>query len=177
MEENERLEIEKNAEKGDAKAQYELGKLYFYGHEIPVDKNKAREWFRKAADGWNQDAKDHLRAKSRLITICIFVGIGLIIGLGVGISGASYEMGSLIGALLGIWFGVGIPGNLFVEIFQNTSDYRYAYREARKRGESVGSSLGTTLIMGVIFLLLKSIAGPVFPIITIVGYVNDMRYP
>jgi TPR repeat protein len=39
----------KAAEQGHAEAQNELGDMYFYGHGIPVDKEKAGYWYRKAA--------------------------------------------------------------------------------------------------------------------------------
>src|SRR5580704_5217835 len=40
----------KRAEQGDAKAQYCLGEMYYYGSGVPQDKAEAARWNRKAAD-------------------------------------------------------------------------------------------------------------------------------
>jgi TPR repeat protein len=39
-----------SAEKGDAKAQFNLGKIYFHGQGVPQDYAEAVRWYRKAAD-------------------------------------------------------------------------------------------------------------------------------
>jgi len=39
----------KEAEQGDATAQYNLGVMYFYGRGVPQDNSKAKEWILKAA--------------------------------------------------------------------------------------------------------------------------------
>lgn len=44
------------AEAGDAVAQHRLAILYFYGHGVPEDENKALEWATKSANGGNADA-------------------------------------------------------------------------------------------------------------------------
>ena len=38
------------AEKGDANAQYELGRMYSNGHGVPKDDTEAARWFRLAAE-------------------------------------------------------------------------------------------------------------------------------
>ena len=38
------------AESGDAEAQYEVGNIYYFGKGVPVDHEKANQWYRKAAD-------------------------------------------------------------------------------------------------------------------------------
>jgi hypothetical protein len=38
------------AEQGDAKAEYMLGDIYYYGQGVPQDYNEAIRWFRKVAD-------------------------------------------------------------------------------------------------------------------------------
>jgi tetratricopeptide (TPR) repeat protein len=48
--EDERLLLQKAAEQGDAKAQYELGSMYLHGKGVPQDTNKAIEWFGKAIE-------------------------------------------------------------------------------------------------------------------------------
>lgn len=45
---------------GDAKAQVQLGKCYFYGQGVPQDYSKAADWFRKAAGQWNVEALAYL---------------------------------------------------------------------------------------------------------------------
>ena len=37
------------AEQGDAKAQYKLGTMYYFGHGVPQDYWEAVRWYRKAA--------------------------------------------------------------------------------------------------------------------------------
>jgi TPR repeat protein len=57
-----RMEIDEvMAERGDVKAQYELGLLYFNGKKgVPKDNAKAAEWFRKATEQGHTEAKDYL---------------------------------------------------------------------------------------------------------------------
>lgn len=43
-------ELQPLAEKGDAKAQNLLGKMYYLGQGVPKDQAKGAQWFRKAAD-------------------------------------------------------------------------------------------------------------------------------
>lgn len=52
--------IRKQAESGDAKAQFELGKCYAQGSGVEQSMSDAVEWYRKAAE------KGHLRAKKEL---------------------------------------------------------------------------------------------------------------
>jgi len=46
--------------KGDADAQYNLGKAYYYGEGVSEDKKKACEWYRKAAEQGHAFAKTEL---------------------------------------------------------------------------------------------------------------------
>lgn len=48
------------AEKGDAKAQHNLGVMYDYGRGIPQDFSKAREWYRRAAEQGTPEAQHNL---------------------------------------------------------------------------------------------------------------------
>jgi HJR/Mrr/RecB family endonuclease len=49
------------AEKGDAKAQYNLGVLYYYGNGVAQDHKVAEQWFCKAAAQGHTLAQDRLR--------------------------------------------------------------------------------------------------------------------
>ena len=51
------IRLTKEAEQGDAKAQYELGKCYFYGEDLPKNINKAIEWLTKSAEQNNAEAQ------------------------------------------------------------------------------------------------------------------------
>src|ERR1035441_4170661 len=46
-----------SAEQGDAKAQYDLGHMYYYGQRVPQDYAEAARWYRKAADQANAKAQ------------------------------------------------------------------------------------------------------------------------
>jgi len=48
--------LESNAAAGNATAQFELGRVYFQGKGVPIDKAKAYEWILKSADQGNLDA-------------------------------------------------------------------------------------------------------------------------
>ena len=48
------------AQKGDAEAQYNLGKLYHDGQGVPQDYAEAVKWFQKAADQGNAKAQHNL---------------------------------------------------------------------------------------------------------------------
>jgi TPR repeat protein len=45
------------AEQGDAKAQFDLAKMYYYGKGVPQDDAQAVAWYRKAADQGNAGAE------------------------------------------------------------------------------------------------------------------------
>lgn len=45
------------AERGDAKAQYELGELYAYGRGVPTDAAEAAHWYRKSAEQGFREAQ------------------------------------------------------------------------------------------------------------------------
>ena len=38
------------AEQGDAKAQFNLGEMYYFGKGVPQDYGEAAKWFRKVAE-------------------------------------------------------------------------------------------------------------------------------
>ena len=51
-------EIAEDAEAGDAKAQYELGNMFYYGNKgVPQNHELAMAWYRRAADQGNTDAQ------------------------------------------------------------------------------------------------------------------------
>jgi TPR repeat protein len=60
----------KAAERGDAKAQFNLGDCYFFGQGIKKDYNEAVQWFRKAAE------QGHAKAQLRL-GHCYYYGKGI----------------------------------------------------------------------------------------------------
>ncbi|HQP57253.1 MAG TPA: hypothetical protein PLN83_14195, partial [Syntrophorhabdus sp.] len=47
----------KAAEQGDSLSQYNLGKMYYYGHGVPQNYNEAVKWFSKAAEQGNAKAQ------------------------------------------------------------------------------------------------------------------------
>ncbi len=51
------------AEKGDTRAQYTLGNMYFYGKGVSRDGKEAIKWFRKTADQGNADVQIFLGFK------------------------------------------------------------------------------------------------------------------
>lgn len=53
--------INKSAVQGYAKAQFYLGKIYQYGLYHPVDKEKARFWYQRAAEQGHEEAAEYLR--------------------------------------------------------------------------------------------------------------------
>jgi TPR repeat protein len=63
-----RAQLQKAAEKGEAWAQYELGRLYENGNSVPKDYGKAFEWFQKAAEQEHHNAKNQLAKIIALIT-------------------------------------------------------------------------------------------------------------
>ena len=50
----------KDAERGDAEAQYDLGVMYDYGIRVPEDDAKAVHWYRKAAERGDAEAQYEL---------------------------------------------------------------------------------------------------------------------
>ena len=70
MTENEMQILQKNAEQGDADAQLELGKMYYYGQGVPKDNKKAGPLIQNAAKQGNEEAKKLLTEmiKETLIT-------------------------------------------------------------------------------------------------------------
>ncbi|HEY1937640.1 MAG TPA: tetratricopeptide repeat protein [Candidatus Angelobacter sp.] len=53
-------QLQKAAERSDAKSQFELGQAYENGRGLPQDDTAAAEWFRKAADQGNAQAQNSL---------------------------------------------------------------------------------------------------------------------
>ena len=54
------LKYKPKAEKGDASAQFNLGRCYFYGQGVAKDEVEAVKWYRKAADQGNARAQSNL---------------------------------------------------------------------------------------------------------------------
>lgn len=58
---NESLDaISKSAERGDADAQFKLGRMFYLGKGMPQDYAEAARWYRKAADQGHADAQCYL---------------------------------------------------------------------------------------------------------------------
>lgn len=53
-------ELIKQAEQGDAKAQFQLGLAYYNGESINRNYSKAYYWFQKAVEQGNNDAQNYL---------------------------------------------------------------------------------------------------------------------
>lgn len=49
--------LQEQAKKGNAEAQEELGRCFYYGHKVEKDHHQAAEWFRKAAEQGNMKAQ------------------------------------------------------------------------------------------------------------------------
>ena len=52
--------IQKRAEQGDAEAQFQLARYYYWGWETERDPAKAVEWYTKAAEQGNESAQFNL---------------------------------------------------------------------------------------------------------------------
>ena len=52
----------KGAKRGDANAQYNLGRMYEKGDGVEKNKEKAVEWYQKGAEQGNIDAQRKLKA-------------------------------------------------------------------------------------------------------------------
>jgi TPR repeat protein len=52
--------LREQGERGDAKAQFNLGKMYFQGHGVPRDYVEAVRWYRKAAEQGDAKAQNNL---------------------------------------------------------------------------------------------------------------------
>ena len=59
-ENNKIAELRRTAEQGDAKAQHDLGVMYYNGKDVTQDYTEALEWFRRAADQGLADAQSDL---------------------------------------------------------------------------------------------------------------------
>src|ERR1700747_2961427 len=53
-------EMVQRAEGGDAQSQFELGRVYEDGKDVPLDDDRAAEWFRKSAEQGNAQAQNSL---------------------------------------------------------------------------------------------------------------------
>ena len=180
----------KAAEKGDADAQFYLGLAYSLGQGVPKDFEKAQELVHKAAEGGSKNAKNFLAEmdaekskntknystgdpeKRKFILIIIFSAIGLLIGLLIGGNATAYNFNDKIFNLfIGLWLGLGIGGNLvslpfFLGIALRTCKEEWA------KGEPFWKTLGLQFLGTIVLFLLKSLTGPIFPIIKIVKYVR-----
>jgi len=50
-------DLQKIADQGDATAQYSIGDMYYEGQGVTKDPAQAMQWYKKAADQGNSDAK------------------------------------------------------------------------------------------------------------------------
>ena len=57
--------IRKQAKAGDPQAQYQLGRAFAQGEEVPQDKAEAVRWYRKAAEQGHLDAQNKLGVMAR----------------------------------------------------------------------------------------------------------------
>src|SRR5208283_2323301 len=62
--------IKADAEKGDARTQYDFGTYYYQGLGVPQDYAEAVKWFRKSADQGNDRAQNGLG-------VCYYNGQGI----------------------------------------------------------------------------------------------------
>ena len=58
--------LQRSAEAGDAKAQFDLADTYFEGNGVPKDPHEAAKWYRKAARQSDKDPKHAQKAQSDL---------------------------------------------------------------------------------------------------------------
>jgi HAMP domain-containing protein len=105
--------------------------------------------------------------KGKVILVAVFSVIGLIIGLAF----AADAKASTTGWLTSIWLFLGIGGNFRVAL----SEFPSMYRASQKNAESFWGALGMTFAMAIFFLILKSLAGPIIPILRIREYVENMK--
>jgi len=180
----------KAAEQGDADAQFYLGLAYSLGQGVPKDFDKAQELVRKAASGGSKNAKDFLAEmdaegskntknnsvgdpeKGKFILIIIFSAIGLLFGLLIGANATAYNFNDKIFNLfIGIWLGLGIGGNLVSLPFFLGVAFQTCKEEWAK-GEPFWKTLGLHFLGVIVFFLLRSLTGPIFPIIKIIKYVR-----
>jgi len=104
--------------------------------------------------------------KWKLILVIVFSVIGLSAGILLAASRSTiYE------SVAFIWIFTGIGGNFRESLSKIGSFFRFC----RKKGDSFFSALGMALLTGFVGLLLKSLAGPIIPIIKIVQYVSNMK--
>lgn len=64
--------LQKKADAGDLKAQFELGSRFNYGRELPKNTREALRWLRRAAQGGNTDAQ-------RLLAVKLFEGHDVVV--------------------------------------------------------------------------------------------------
>jgi len=119
-----------------------------------------KDEIRENIDWWKEE-------KNKRILIFVFSIIGLIIGVIVSASSAS-RIEQWLG---GIWAYVGISGNFGIALLEFPGLYRFYMKEDK----FFLKALISTLFISVLFLLLKSLAGPIIPIVKIVKHTKDMR--
>jgi len=121
--------IKKQADKGDAKAQYDLGEAYYNGNGAPKDYAQAAFWYRKAAD------HGYARAQYNL---------GYLYYTGMGVSQDSAKAAALYreAAERGIAWAQYSLANLYVTGQGVTQDYAEAYLwlDLAASGKMVGMS-------------------------------------
>ena len=59
------------AEQGDARAQYNLGSMYYKGEGIPQDAKEAVKWYRLAAEQGISDAQGYLGCMYYMVKACL----------------------------------------------------------------------------------------------------------
>jgi len=105
------------------------------------------------------------------IIIIIFSIIGLIVGIGIW-QKSYWDFGQ---AWFVLWYLLGIGGNIGILIARITdqserTSYSDLIRKWRQKGDSLEKAWGTLLAMEILWVMLKSLAGPIFPIKEIVFY-------
>jgi hypothetical protein len=112
--------------------------------------------------------------KIKIILVIIFSVIGLAIGLAI----ATGEKWSDI-SLIGIWLCLGIGGNFRVALSEFPEMVRASFSVGLKSQDSylLGLLWGlcAALLFPIFWLLLKSLAGPIIPIIKIIEYAKNIK--
>jgi len=107
--------------------------------------------------------------KNKRIIVIVFSIIGLMIGLAIaatsGWSGASW---------IAVWILVGISGNFRVALSE-LPIWIGVYRKFIEEGKSFWSAFGQAVAGAIILLLLKSLAGPIIPLIKISEYTKNVK--
>jgi hypothetical protein len=107
--------------------------------------------------------------EKKWVVVVIFSIIGLIFGV-TGAAGMMSEVEAWPALLLVIWIFLGIGGNFGVTILEDVPIFIGMYRGSREKGESIASALSGPILIGIFLMLIKSLAGPIIPIIKIAEY-------